>query len=48
MARIKELAYRLKLRKILVQSSIEELKITKEEVIREINRRNKTKKDVEK
>lgn len=41
--RIKELSYRLKLRKMLGQASIEELTITKEEVIKEIERRNKKK-----
>lgn len=39
--RIKELAYRMKIRKILIQASIEEIKITKEECIKEMERRNK-------
>ncbi len=39
--RIKELMYRMRLRKELKQASIEELRITKEETINEINRRNK-------
>lgn len=42
--RLKELAYRMKIRKVLKDASIEELKITKEELIDEINRRNKKKK----
>ena len=41
--RIKELAYRMKLRKILGQASIEELRITKEELNKEYERRNSKK-----
>ena len=42
--RLKEYAYRMRLRTTLKQASIEELKITKEEVIKEIQRRcNKNK-----
>lgn len=41
MPRIKELAYRLKLRMTLQKASIEELKVTKEEIKREFDRRNK-------
>ena len=39
--RVKELAYRMKLRKILKDASMEELQITKEETKKEIERRNK-------
>lgn len=39
--RLKELQYRMRLRKILHDASIEELKITKEEVKKEYERRNK-------
>ena len=39
--KVKELAYRLKLRKILGQASREELTITIEETKKEIERRNK-------
>lgn len=42
--RIKEISYRLKLRLALKKASREELDITKEETINEINRRNKKKK----
>jgi len=41
--RVKELAYRMKLRKILTQASMEELQITKEETRREIERRSNKK-----
>lgn len=41
--RIKETIYRMKLRKILVEASREELQITLEETRREIERRNKKK-----
>lgn len=40
---IKELSYRLKLRKMLQQASFEELTITKEETTKELERRNKKK-----
>lgn len=39
--RVKELAYRMKIRKVLNQASIEELQITKEETNKEIERRKK-------
>lgn len=39
--RVKELAYRMKLRKILKDASREELQITKEETLQEIERRNR-------
>ena len=42
--RLKELAYRMKIRNVLKDASIEELRITKEELIKEIERRNKKKK----
>ena len=38
---MQELAYRMKLRKALQQSSREQLEITNKELHREINRRNK-------
>ena len=41
---IKETNYRLKLRTILHNASLEELKITKEEIQKEYERRNKKKK----
>lgn len=41
--RIKELAYRMKLRKILGEASREELQITLEETKKEIEKRNKRK-----
>lgn len=44
--RLKELQYRMKLRKILHEASIEELRITKEELNREYERR--TKKEIKK
>ena len=40
---LKSIAYRMKLRLTLNKASIEELTITKEEIIKEINRRNKKK-----
>lgn len=43
MPRLKELQYRMRLRITLKNASTEELQITKEETIREINRRNKKK-----
>lgn len=39
--KIKELTYRLKLRMTLQKASIEELTVTKEELKREFDRRNK-------
>ena len=39
--RVKEIAYRLKIRKVLGQASMEELQITKEETNKEIERRKK-------
>lgn len=41
--RLKELQYRMKLRKILHDASIEELTITKEELKKEFERRRKEK-----
>ena len=41
--RLKELSDRMKIRKVLMDASIEELMITKDEVNKEINRRNKKK-----
>lgn len=40
---LKALNYRMKLRKVLQKASIEELEITKEEMKREFDRRNKKK-----
>ena len=40
---ISQLAYRMKLRKALQESSIEQLEISKEEINRELERRNKKK-----
>ena len=38
-----ELKYRMKIRSTLQQATLEEIKITKEECIKEINRRNQQK-----
>lgn len=39
--KIKAIAYRLKIRMVLMKASIEEITITKEEIKRELDRRNK-------